>query len=434
MIVRDEADCLAECLASIRELCDEMVVGDTGSTDSSQEIARSFGARVLDVPWSDDFSAARNAVLRAATGDWLLHLDADEVLDEEGARQIRELVDQDGAGCDAVELTLANYCDDPRAWRWVPASKDSPYRRHFSGYLAVPLLRLFRNGRGYEYREPVHENISASVREYGGQVGRLPVLVHHYGYDLDAYRSGAKAHRYYAIARRKLESTPDDPKALYDFAEQALACGDQETAEVACRHALHLYPDDVHTGTTLANILLQRGDFAEARQLLLQLEYSGLPHIQTALGSLAYREGRLSEARECLENVVRETPHQVLAWLYLARVYDVFHDNAGVDRCLAQVLEMAPELPECRQRVEALHLRRRGDALFAVGKIREALQYFLVVQKMDSEDPLVYNNLGVVLWQIGEAQRARTQFEYALKLVHDLKEARENMAAIGSMS
>ena len=69
MIVRDEEKNLPHCLESVRGIFDEIVVVDTGSTDRTVEIARSFGARVFDFVWVEDFAAARNAPLARSTGD-----------------------------------------------------------------------------------------------------------------------------------------------------------------------------------------------------------------------------------------------------------------------------------------------------------------------------------------------------------------------------
>ena len=68
MIVRDEENNISRCLESVRGVFDEIVVLDTGSKDRTIEIARSFGARVFDFVWVDDFAAARNAALARAQG------------------------------------------------------------------------------------------------------------------------------------------------------------------------------------------------------------------------------------------------------------------------------------------------------------------------------------------------------------------------------
>ena len=80
MIVKDEETVLPRCLESVQELFDEIVVIDTGSKDHTREIARAFGAFVYDLPWQDDFSAARNFSFSKATSDYLFWMDADDVL------------------------------------------------------------------------------------------------------------------------------------------------------------------------------------------------------------------------------------------------------------------------------------------------------------------------------------------------------------------
>ena len=81
MIVRDEEQTLPLCLESVRGLFDEIIVVDTGSKDRTKEIALGFGARVIDFAWIDDFAAARNVSLANATGDYVLWLDADDVIE-----------------------------------------------------------------------------------------------------------------------------------------------------------------------------------------------------------------------------------------------------------------------------------------------------------------------------------------------------------------
>ncbi len=80
MIVKNEEWCLKKCLEAAKPLVDEIIIADTGSTDRTAEIAREMGATVLDFPWVNDFSAARNFALDHSDADWNLVLDADEYL------------------------------------------------------------------------------------------------------------------------------------------------------------------------------------------------------------------------------------------------------------------------------------------------------------------------------------------------------------------
>ena len=80
MIVKNEEKFLAGCLESVKNIVDEIIIVDTGSTDKTIEIANSYNAKVYHFEWKNDFSLARNESIKHATGDWILILDADERL------------------------------------------------------------------------------------------------------------------------------------------------------------------------------------------------------------------------------------------------------------------------------------------------------------------------------------------------------------------
>jgi hypothetical protein len=91
MIVKNEEEVLARCLAGAKGLVDEIVVVDTGSEDSTKEIAKQFTGKVYDFAWIDHFAAARNFAFSKGTGDYLMWLDADDMILPEDAQSFVEL-------------------------------------------------------------------------------------------------------------------------------------------------------------------------------------------------------------------------------------------------------------------------------------------------------------------------------------------------------
>src|SRR5450631_49677 len=107
MIVRDAERDLPLCIESVRGALDEIVIADTGSTDNTIEIARKLGARVISVPWENDFARARNLSLAEVTADWVLSMDADERLDPAAARRLPALLANRKAR--AYQVPIRNY-------------------------------------------------------------------------------------------------------------------------------------------------------------------------------------------------------------------------------------------------------------------------------------------------------------------------------------
>jgi len=86
MIVKNEEENLGRCLKSVKNIVDEIIIVDTGSQDNTKKVALSFGAKVFDFTWTNDFSEARNYAISKSTGDWNLMLDADEYI-KRGTRE-----------------------------------------------------------------------------------------------------------------------------------------------------------------------------------------------------------------------------------------------------------------------------------------------------------------------------------------------------------
>lgn len=165
MIARNEEALLPACLESVRGVVDEIVLVDTGSTDRTIEIARLFGAKVIEEPWADDFAHPRNTALSHATGDWVLQLDADERLSASAGQALKRALQRKPAfDCALVALHNADALDAPAA-------------EVFSGSrrLGVPawLPRLLRRTPTLRYEGVIHESVLESLAERGLKVAKL---------------------------------------------------------------------------------------------------------------------------------------------------------------------------------------------------------------------------------------------------------------------
>ncbi|MDX6629049.1 MAG: hypothetical protein QOH00_1295 [Gaiellales bacterium] len=165
MIVKDEEEMLPRCLAAVKPAVDEIIVVDTGSSDRTVEIAESFGARVLHHEWTGSFSDARNVSLEAATGDWILYLDADEVLVEEDTERLRAVTGRTWR--EAFTLVETNYTGDV---------EDGTALTHNA-------LRIFRNRPEYRFKGRLHEQMAYALPGYlTERLEYTQLRIEHYGY------------------------------------------------------------------------------------------------------------------------------------------------------------------------------------------------------------------------------------------------------------
>lgn len=216
VIAKDEEGFLPGCLASVDGAVDERVVLDTGSTDRTVALAQAAGARVVHRAWSGDFSAARNAVLAAATGDWVLVLDADERLGPGAAEVIRAAVATGGFDCGLLPLHNASRLDA------APADViDGTARRGEP----VLLPRLLRVDAALAWAGVVHESVGHWLAD-GRTSQMVPAPIVHLG-DLPAVRAAKdKDQRNRALLEAACAAHPDDPVPRTYLARERLRAGD----------------------------------------------------------------------------------------------------------------------------------------------------------------------------------------------------------------
>ncbi|QWI72808.1 glycosyltransferase [Bacillus mycoides] len=104
MIVKDEEQVIARCLDSVQHIVDEIVIVDTGSTDKTKDIVRKYTANIYDYKWNDNFAAARNFSFSKAKKDYILWLDADDVLFEKEQQKLLKLKQEIDPDIDAISM------------------------------------------------------------------------------------------------------------------------------------------------------------------------------------------------------------------------------------------------------------------------------------------------------------------------------------------
>lgn len=264
MIVKDEEKSLARCLASVTPLVDEIVVVDTGSTDRTRAIAALFGARVLELPWSGDYAAARNHALAPVVSSWILSLDADEVISPLDHGPFRDLIAASAGKPVAYTITTRNYTNRVDVENWQANRGEYPHEEAGRGWMPSDKVRLFPRHPQIRFENPIHEMVEPSLERLGIMMPDCPVVVHHYGY-LDDSRQQRKKEYYYELGKRKFEESGGAPHALVELAIQAGGVGRYDEAIELWQRALQLDPASYLAWFNLGHACLQKGLFREGR-------------------------------------------------------------------------------------------------------------------------------------------------------------------------
>jgi glycosyltransferase involved in cell wall biosynthesis len=157
MIVKNEEDTLARCLISVRDLVDEIIIVDTGSTDKTKEIAELFTNKIYDFKWVNDFSVARNFSFSKATMDYIFWLDADDVLLDDDRRKFKVVKEKLNSGVDVVMMNY-NYAFDDKGKVVL-----SHYRE-----------RILKREKNFVWSDPIHE-----YTNFSGNIVNCDVVVTH---------------------------------------------------------------------------------------------------------------------------------------------------------------------------------------------------------------------------------------------------------------
>ncbi len=314
MIVKNCAQTLRPCLASLNGAVDELVIGDNESADNTAAIAREFGAHVFTVPGTGDFAHARNTVLAKMTTDWVLVLDGDEVLPAHAAQWIRSAIQN--RAIDTYRVDVRNYLSPlqpPVSDQIALTPGDQhPLAPDAVAYFPSAALRLFRRDPQIFYRGCVHEMIDHQVLGLGRTVADAGFVIHHLGWYLaDAGRIAEKRALYCSLLAKKLETMPDDTNTLVRYA--AFLYEDQQQPEAALTHlhrAITLDPNTPGAWLFTALILRKERRFEESLAAIENIPHDDSPVLRAHLqGDCLYSLGQLTAAHAAYSTALALCPH-----------------------------------------------------------------------------------------------------------------------------
>jgi GT2 family glycosyltransferase/2-polyprenyl-3-methyl-5-hydroxy-6-metoxy-1,4-benzoquinol methylase/Flp pilus assembly protein TadD len=308
MIVKDEARHLPAVLLSVRSLVDEIVVVDTGSSDRSANIARVFGARLFSFPWSGSFSEARNFSLAQASCNWILVLDADEVLSADDLPPLRALLERTGTPT-AFSFTTRNYTFAMARKNWTANAGEYPGAERGCGWTPSEKVRLFPNDGRLRFEGAVHELLESSLVACAIPIHACDVPVHHYG-KLDTEKSRQKQEQYYHLGLRKLTETGGDATSLAELARQATELERFQEAEELWHKLLLAQPDSAEAYFNLGYLHLVAADYPTARAHALHAVQLA-PGMKEAAFNLAKSElflGNVLQAQKSCQEMLHSWP------------------------------------------------------------------------------------------------------------------------------
>ncbi|MCR8979982.1 TPR domain-containing glycosyltransferase [Brevibacillus laterosporus] len=449
MIVCDEEEHLERCLSSAADTVSEIIIVDTGSQDRSIEIARSYGAKVISIPWRGDFSEARNLSLEYATEPWILVLDADEEWVVPSKEQLIEMMEAEGAFGYYVQLQS-----------FVGATGEE--------FITDGVCRFFQNDDRLRFRGITHEEIATCILEVEPEGVRFsPMVVKHYSYLDHVIAQKNKAARNVSLIQKALLEKPDDPVLIYalgsEFFQQEeyqkarvlfetlltsvphhvgymsdvllkLAfsykeMGNTKEAQKITEEALRFYPDFVDMIELQAILHIEENQLDSALELLQQATLLGdVSHKYTSCsGSGTYRSlyirGLLYErllsyekACHCYEEALAFQPQFNAAWQRLIRIRGAFN----------QIEELINQLQLYKGKLSTQVQSSIVQYLMEVNQPQWFAQYQLLLPDAYTHNPLWK---GIFLAQLRKEDLALLSVREAQQCFHSQMQADKQLEA-----
>lgn len=340
LIVRDEEAVLAESIESVRGVADDVYVLDTGSSDDTPALARRLGAKTAEIPWPDDFSAARNLLANEIDADWILWLDAGERLSRETAGALRKFVDLQ-ADPNRVYMMIVS----------APAADPSASAEQIAQVRLMPRhVDLLFSGR-------VRETVWSAVETLEMQVDMAPGQIVRHPRQHDPARKAAKAQRDLRLVELEEADGPLPTHLLIAKAEAQVALGRSVEAQDTFRRAIHSAERN-SSGMLEAyyGLMATFDDDPSQHELQREIALEALEiypldaQLLCAMGNYLQRRERLDLATRAFDMAVKYGQVDIETW-HLAEIAEM----AAI--CLALCQQLQGDDQDAQHTLEQAHSR-----------------------------------------------------------------------------
>ncbi len=413
MIVKNEEENLDSCLKSVQTLVDEIIVVDTGSTDRTMEIARSYGANIYVSPWNNDFSSARNESLKYATGEWILVLDADEVLDINDHTSIMQLIV--GKDADAYRMVQRTYQKQSTSADWISLEEVTELARGCHGFITSHLVRLFRNNEQICFKGRVHEQVEIDLLSRSKVIVTTDIPIHHYGNILGPDSLRKKQELYLRIGYDKLKDQPFDNNTLCELGVVHLELGQVKEAEEVLRRAYEIYPKNIRAAFNFAIALYRLNKMQEASEIyerIIKMDptYTGAYNNLSQI--LERQSGTFDRRKRLFVEAIHHNPRRhTLRYNYGVNLERENLIDEAEEQYMA-ALDIDPDFSLARKRLDIL--RSQGEE--PVENSVKSLDALVAALEKDPDNYELHYECGKILENLGQIDLAIERFQDALAL------------------
>jgi tetratricopeptide (TPR) repeat protein len=423
MIVKNEEKNLEQCLNSVKSIVDEIIIVDTGSTDKTVEMAKSFNAKIFNHKWNDDFSEARNISLKHATKDWILVLDADEVIAKEDLKKIKELTEQKDV--DGFSIIQRNYTDDQSVLNWQK-SDDYKEAKDYPGFFPSNLVRLFRNNKGFLFENKVHEVVENSIRNSDGNIVYTDIPIHHYGHG-DKEAKEQKRDKYLKIGLEEIKRNPKDPKPYFDVGLIYQKQNNPDKTIEYLKKAIELNPKYQFAHTNLGSAYLNKDMLKEATVAFEQAIKNNDKDIgaYSNLSIVYLHQNNFNKSAEVLERALKINPEEPEILNNVGVIYSQIGENKKAIEFFKKSLKVNPKKESALRNLGVIYFRKKDYP--------EAEKIFKKIIEFYPDSASGYSSLGIVLLLQNKSEEAEEPLNKAIKLNPNNRDAYNNLACISEV-